>query len=321
VYKDIDKEKNIQLLYNDNIYSIFIPLTYNMSEKYGWYRWCTSYSEEQFKHHDGNNGQMLYIINKLDYTKTYAIEIICNTLFKLWDFKDNNINKSKYFEDIINFLEFDEDLINILEDIKYDININKKFNREENIDAFVDYVIDGQSESDYFEYLSRRKCLNYLYKYLDEETSFNLDWLKDKINYYIKNMDEFIECYNIDDIKYVMKTWCSYDNIKDFIIYNIDNDDDLPDNITIEKLINILFEDDGNVEKFFDRFTNYRYKVIKDIIGDYNSEYIIDEQYNSKNLTYEELIGIYPNFNYKDFIRFVVKNYVSDEELIDFLDD
>jgi hypothetical protein len=74
-------------------------------------------------------------------------------------------NKSKYFEDIINFLEFDEDLINILEDIKYDININKKFNREENIDAFVDYVIDGQSESDYFEYLSRRKCLNYLYKY------------------------------------------------------------------------------------------------------------------------------------------------------------
>jgi hypothetical protein len=99
---------DIWVLENSYEWFIFKPYTYEVSHKYGNRKqrssnWCTTYkSKKLFEIHDGEDGGLLYFINKLDYTKDMALEMHTDNI-KIWDYRDDNIEKGVSIMDVIPF--------------------------------------------------------------------------------------------------------------------------------------------------------------------------------------------------------------------------
>jgi len=90
--------KDVWILTNSIEWLIYKPYTYEVSNEFGNRKiresnWCTAYDEGHFKSHQGPEGGLLYIINKLDETQDIALEITDDSI-TAWDYKDNSIKSS-----------------------------------------------------------------------------------------------------------------------------------------------------------------------------------------------------------------------------------
>jgi hypothetical protein len=308
VYKDIDKEKNIQLLYNDNIYSIFIPLTYEMSEKYGWHKWCTVYIEEQFDEHYGYNGELIYIINKVDYTKNYAIEIIYNIYIKLWDYKDELQKTFNNYKDIINFLSKEIDY-SILNEILNKINFDKfDFNKKQFIaDLVFNYM-------DYDKYIYRtEKAIKDVKGFIINETEFVNKYIKNDILHYSRNFEEFIDkLQTFDDVKNWIIENCSKKSLFNYLSNHYLHCKKVNDKMEVSEMVNIFKTVDDIIE-YFDECPGYRDSIVRQ----YFKDFILDDIMKFYDLDLDFLIKyIVQNKLMKDFYYYHFNN-LPDNELIE----
>lgn len=83
---------DLWVLANTDEWFIYKPYTYEASEEYGNRKerhsnWCTAYDEGHFEEHLGPQGGMLYVINKFDCTKDWALEMT-EEVIDAWDHQD-----------------------------------------------------------------------------------------------------------------------------------------------------------------------------------------------------------------------------------------
>lgn len=106
-YDDTSGFDNSDLWILENSYEYFIykPYTFDASEQYGNRKerdnnWCTAYNEDHFKEHLGPDGGLLYIINKFNPEKDWAIEFDGKKL-NAWNYKDENIFTANSLKSLI----------------------------------------------------------------------------------------------------------------------------------------------------------------------------------------------------------------------------
>ena len=96
---------DLWVLLNTDEWFIYKPYTYEASEEYGNRKeresnWCTTYDKIYFTEHLGPQGGMLYIINKFDPTKDWALEIGESTI-SAWNYEDINKYNSSDIKEIV----------------------------------------------------------------------------------------------------------------------------------------------------------------------------------------------------------------------------
>lgn len=92
-YNNIENDKNLTLILNNNRWIVFIPHTFDSSAKWGWGRFCSVHDNDYYNLHNVKNKALVYIINKFDYTKHCVIQLKPNG-YMIWDYEDDN-----YFTD------------------------------------------------------------------------------------------------------------------------------------------------------------------------------------------------------------------------------
>jgi len=165
---------DIWILENSYEWFIFKPYTYEVSHKYGNRKqrasnWCTTYDRTEFENHNGDDGSLLYFINKLDYTKDIALEMHKGYI-KVWDSGDECTETGN---SIMRVIPFHDD------SIPYQIVEENLIRLEKEIPEFSDTYIDNAFE-------------NFLDIYFDNEQNFKLlSWLHDigGMDLIIKNID------------------------------------------------------------------------------------------------------------------------------------
>ncbi|MCK9416644.1 hypothetical protein M0Q97_08315, partial [Candidatus Dojkabacteria bacterium] len=166
---------DIWILENSYEWFIFKPYTYEVSHKYGNRKqrasnWCTTYDRTEFENHNGDDGSLLYFINKLDYTKDIALEMHKGYI-KVWDSGDECTETGN---SIMRVIPFHDD------SIPYQIVEENLIRLEKEIPEFSDTYIDNAFE-------------NFLDIYFDNEQNFKLlSWLHDigGMDLIIKNIDK-----------------------------------------------------------------------------------------------------------------------------------
>jgi len=103
---------DIWVLLNSPEWFIFKPYTWESSEELGGYNndykssdigaanWCTTYSDKHFNEKLGPQGGLLYCVNKLDYTKDWAIQFETDGTIIAWDYTDSDIYTEDNLHDI-----------------------------------------------------------------------------------------------------------------------------------------------------------------------------------------------------------------------------
>ena len=92
-YNDYDKmkeDKGIDILFENEKWVVFIPKTFDASNKWGWGRFCSSSDEGYFHYHNINNKSLVYIMHKFDYTKNIVIEGFPYKEYQIWNYQDDN---------------------------------------------------------------------------------------------------------------------------------------------------------------------------------------------------------------------------------------
>lgn len=93
-YHDYDKmldDKDLQVLFHNEEWIIFIPQTFLASKKWGWGRFCTVHDEDYFHYYNINNNSLVYVRHKFDYTKNLVIECFPGDRYQIWNYQDDNI--------------------------------------------------------------------------------------------------------------------------------------------------------------------------------------------------------------------------------------
>jgi len=85
---------DLWVLANTDEWFIYKPYTYEASEEYGNrkdrdHNWCTAYDPGYFGDYLGQYGAMLYVINKFDSSKDWALEMTEDDI-NAWNYKDQN---------------------------------------------------------------------------------------------------------------------------------------------------------------------------------------------------------------------------------------
>ena len=96
---------DLWVLLNTDEWFIYKPYTYEASEEYGNRKeresnWCTTYDKIYFTEHLGPQGAILYIINKFDPTKDWALKIGESTI-SAWNYEDINKYNSSDIKEIV----------------------------------------------------------------------------------------------------------------------------------------------------------------------------------------------------------------------------
>jgi len=87
-YNNIENDKNVTLLLNNNRWIVFVPHTFESSQKWGWGRFCSVHDVDYYNLHNVKNDALIYIINKFDYTKHCVIQQKPNG-YMIWDYEDD----------------------------------------------------------------------------------------------------------------------------------------------------------------------------------------------------------------------------------------
>jgi len=112
-YKDrftegVGTDNELWVIANTYEYFIYKPYTYETSEEYGNKKgreknWCTAYDEGYFTKHLGEYGGMLYVINKFDDTKDWALEMDENHI-TAWNYEDDSKYTRSDLKSLIGFV-------------------------------------------------------------------------------------------------------------------------------------------------------------------------------------------------------------------------
>lgn len=92
-YNDYDtmrEDSGLDILLENEKWVVFIPKTFEASNKWGWGRFCTSNDEDYFKYHNINNNSLVYVMHKFDYTKNIVIECFPKGEYQIWNYQDDN---------------------------------------------------------------------------------------------------------------------------------------------------------------------------------------------------------------------------------------
>lgn len=89
-YDDMLSDPGVKIIYADEKWIVYLPKTYEASNKWGWNRFCTSRDEDYFDFHNINHESLVYIMHKFDYTKNIAIECLPNGKYQMWNYQDDN---------------------------------------------------------------------------------------------------------------------------------------------------------------------------------------------------------------------------------------
>lgn len=92
-YNDYDKmreDKGLDILFENEKWVVFIPKTFEASNKWGWGRFCTSNDEDYYNYHNINNNSLVYVMHKFDYTKNVVIESFPERNYQIWNYQDDN---------------------------------------------------------------------------------------------------------------------------------------------------------------------------------------------------------------------------------------
>lgn len=173
-YNDYDKmlkDTEIDILFSNEKWVVFIPKTYKASNKWGWGRFCTSHDEGYFNYHNINNESLVYIMHKFDYTKNIVIECFPDRYYQIWNYQDDNTTGDGYvvhkeLEDIDDgFLDIDtiiddlpyiykDDLIEHLSKILYD-----SFDIDD-INQLLVSEFEEKNQDDIFDYIKNNNYID-----------------------------------------------------------------------------------------------------------------------------------------------------------------
>lgn len=334
-YDKYDKYGNdLWVLLNSYEYFIYKPYTFLTSNMYGNRKerennWCTTYDEEYFSENLGEKGGLLYVINKLDPTKDFALNFKLDKQIYVWSYKNENIyinnNLEKLIKDLWDsyeepYMVLMENLDKLLEDIpniKYEellddakyklLNISVK----DFVDIFgIDDLLKYLDEDKYMEDLKNTMYNDYLieWKYhitvdqfieiiddiYKERSSEIIKYFTDKMKQ--KNEEKGEEYYDTNDVYINDIEIFIYDN------YTDDNIIDLIKDLSLEKEaakylteINLPYSPVDHIERYYGDI----YSIDPNKLDVFISDYIDWKKIANdipKNMTVEELY----NFVYKE---------------------
>ena len=132
-YNDYDtmrEDSGLDILFENEKWVVFIPKTFEASNKWGSGRFCTSNDEDDFKYHNINNNSLVYVMHKFDYTKNIVIECFPNRQYQIWNYQDDNTfgGEGKVYQELSDiddgYLNVDKILYN-LPDVDDDFTITQ----------------------------------------------------------------------------------------------------------------------------------------------------------------------------------------------------
>lgn len=199
---------DIWVLENSYEWFIFKPYTFEVSHKYGNRKqrnanWCTTYDINEFEYHNGDDGSLLYFINKLDYTKDIALEMHVNNI-KVWDSGDNNIQTGN---SIMRVIPFHDD------SIPYQIVVKNLKRLEKEIPEFSDTYINIEFENFleiYFDNDQNFKLLSWLHDIGGMELIINNIDKSDLLDILIKEYPDRVKLHDDKTEKYYLKQCSMY---------------------------------------------------------------------------------------------------------------
>ena len=111
-YHDMLEDNNLKILFENVKWVVFIPKTFESSNKWGWGRFCTSNDEDYFHYHNINNESLVYVMHKFDYTKNIVIECFPRGEYQIWNYQDDNTfgGKGKLYTELS---DIDDGFLNI----------------------------------------------------------------------------------------------------------------------------------------------------------------------------------------------------------------
>lgn len=333
---------DIWVLENSYEWFIFKPYTFEVSQKYGNRKqrpanWCTTYNINDFENHDGNNGSLLYFINKLDYTQDIALEMHKGNI-KVWNSGDDRTETGK---SIMRVIPFNDD------SIPYQIVVKNLKRLEKEIPEFGDTYVDDAFKNFIDIYYSDNS---------DNVQNFNLlNWLHNigGMEAIIKNIDSlFIDLLDIlikeypnrvkldTDKKHYLKHCSTYipadDVAKEYDIKISKNKsasdkwEKIFDELSLDEIRKIMEE--NNIDLKTLDLDLFKQQFIKDInkgrFGYFDYSKVFDYFFYSEKEQWETIVKLFEDGKYDiddiwDIwdIRTDIKNKLSKQDKIDEMED